>query len=183
LAADGSRSLGLRMKVLPVAIAIGCIHSGTIAGKLNGVMPATTPSGCRKLCTSMPRDTWSEKLPLRMSPRPHAYSTTSRPRAISPRASLTVLPCSAEMIRPSSSSWRASSSRKENITWVRCDSDDSDQVSKARAAAATAVSTSALSASRTRACSSPVAGLNTGAVRVAAPAVRLPLIQCSIVFT
>mgnify|MGYP006866174490 CR=1 FL=1 len=23
------------------------IHSGIIAGKLNGVMPATTPSGCR----------------------------------------------------------------------------------------------------------------------------------------
>ena len=28
------------MKVLPQAIATGDIHSGTIAGKLNGVMPA-----------------------------------------------------------------------------------------------------------------------------------------------
>ena len=27
-----------------IATAIGHIHSGTIAGKLNGVMPATTPS-------------------------------------------------------------------------------------------------------------------------------------------
>ena len=35
------------MKVLPHASATGNIHSGTIAGKLNGVMPATTPSGCR----------------------------------------------------------------------------------------------------------------------------------------
>lgn len=35
-AAEGSRSEGLRMKVLPVAMAMGCIHSGTIAGKLKG---------------------------------------------------------------------------------------------------------------------------------------------------
>ena len=45
--ADGSRSLGLRMKALPQAIATGNIHMGTMAGKLNGVMPATTPSGWR----------------------------------------------------------------------------------------------------------------------------------------
>jgi hypothetical protein len=38
---------GLETKVLPHAIAIGYIHIGTIAGKLNGVMPATTPSGWR----------------------------------------------------------------------------------------------------------------------------------------
>ena len=46
-AADGSFSDGLRMNVFPHAIAIGYIHIGTIAGKLNGVMPATTPSGWR----------------------------------------------------------------------------------------------------------------------------------------
>src|SRR6266542_4175474 len=60
LDADGSRSLGLRMKVLPQAIAIGCIHIGTIAGKLNGVMPAQTPSGWRKEYASTPLETWSE---------------------------------------------------------------------------------------------------------------------------
>ena len=47
MAIDGSFSLGFRMKVLPQASATGNIHSGTIAGKLNGVMPATTPSGWR----------------------------------------------------------------------------------------------------------------------------------------
>ena len=47
LAADGSFSDGLRMNVLPAAIAVANIHIGTIAGKLNGVMPATTPSGWR----------------------------------------------------------------------------------------------------------------------------------------
>ena len=45
--ADGSFSDGLRMNVLPVAMAVANIHIGTIAGKLNGVMPATTPSGWR----------------------------------------------------------------------------------------------------------------------------------------
>ena len=45
--ADGSFSEGLRTKQLPQAIAGAHIHMGTIAGKLNGVMPATTPRGWR----------------------------------------------------------------------------------------------------------------------------------------
>ena len=58
--ADGSRSLGLRTNVFPHAIAIGNIHIGTIAGKLNGVMPATTPSGSRNDHVSTSVETWSE---------------------------------------------------------------------------------------------------------------------------
>ena len=46
--------------MLPHAIAIGNIHIGTIAGKLNGVMPATTPSGSRKEYMSTSVETWSE---------------------------------------------------------------------------------------------------------------------------
>ena len=38
---------GLSTKQLPHAIAGAPIHMGTIAGTLNGVMPATTPSGWR----------------------------------------------------------------------------------------------------------------------------------------
>ena len=45
--ADGSFSDGLSTNVLPVASAGAHIHIGTITGKLNGVMPATTPSGWR----------------------------------------------------------------------------------------------------------------------------------------
>ena len=45
--ADGSFSDGFRTNVFPQAIAGAHIHMGTIAGKLNGVMPATTPSGWR----------------------------------------------------------------------------------------------------------------------------------------
>src|SRR3954447_12213804 len=48
-AADGSFSLGLRTTVFPAAIAIGKNHIGTIAGKLNGVISPTTPSGWRNV--------------------------------------------------------------------------------------------------------------------------------------
>ena len=46
--------------MLPQAMAKGNIHIGTMAGKLNGVMPATTPSGCRSEYRSTPVDTFSE---------------------------------------------------------------------------------------------------------------------------
>ena len=46
-ASCGSCSEGLSTKVLPHTIAIGNIHSGIIAGKLNGEIPAHTPMGCR----------------------------------------------------------------------------------------------------------------------------------------
>jgi hypothetical protein len=45
--AEGSFSDGLSTNVLPHATALANIHIGTIAGKLNGVIPATTPSGWR----------------------------------------------------------------------------------------------------------------------------------------
>src|SRR6185312_9618332 len=57
--ADGSRSEGFSTKQLPHAIAIGAIHNGTIAGKLNGVMPATTPSGWRSEYESTCEPTFS----------------------------------------------------------------------------------------------------------------------------
>ena len=38
---------GLSTKQFPHAIAGAHIHMGTIAGKLKGVIPTTTPSGCR----------------------------------------------------------------------------------------------------------------------------------------
>ena len=81
--------------MLPVAIAIGCIHSGTMIGKLNGVMPAQTPSGWRKENESTSVETWSEYSPLVSCAMPHANSTTSMPRMTSPLASSKILPCSA----------------------------------------------------------------------------------------
>jgi hypothetical protein len=43
--AEGSFSDGLSTTVLPAAIAIGKNHIGTMAGKLNGLITATGPSG------------------------------------------------------------------------------------------------------------------------------------------
>jgi hypothetical protein len=37
----------LSTNAFPQATALAHIHNGTMAGKLNGVIPATTPRGCR----------------------------------------------------------------------------------------------------------------------------------------
>src|SRR5258707_3814820 len=50
--ADGSFSLGLSTTVLPAAMAMGKNHIGTMAGKLNGEMMPTGPSGWRMEETS-----------------------------------------------------------------------------------------------------------------------------------
>ncbi len=90
------------MKQLPQASATGIIHSGTITGKLNGVMPATTPSGWRIDQASMPVPTASVYSPLSRCGMPQANSTTSSPRCTSPSASDSTLPCSAVTIAASS---------------------------------------------------------------------------------
>ena len=91
----GSFSDGLRMNVFPAAIAFGYIHIGTIAGKLKGVIPATTPSGCLVEYTSTSVDACWEKDPLRCSASPQAYSMFSMPLWTSPRESESTFPCSA----------------------------------------------------------------------------------------
>src|SRR5665647_1163992 len=133
--AEGSFSLGFRMKALPQAMALAHIHSGTITGKLNGVMPATTPRGCRIEYTSTPVEACSENPPLSSCGTPAANSTFSRPRAISPAASERTLPCSAVTIAASSSVRSRRSSRNAKSTPDRLDSDACRQ----SLAAATAV--------------------------------------------
>src|SRR5690348_1108664 len=181
--ADGSRSEGLSTNVLPVAMATGYIHIGTIAGKLNGVIPAQTPSGWRKENRSTPRETWSENSPFSSVGMPQANSTTSRPRCTSPAASESTLPCSSETISASSLVRALTSSRKVNSTFVRCESDDCDHDSNAAAAVCTASLTSSVAASSTSACCSPVAGFHTGLVRLDVPVAGLPPIQWLTVLT
>ncbi|MNT01576.1 hypothetical protein D3C72_1360480 [compost metagenome] len=101
--ADGSRSDGFKTKVLPQAMATGNIHIGTITGKLNGVMPATTPSAWRIDQASMPREIWSVNSPFSSCGMPTANSTISMPRATSPCASAKVLPCSRVSMAANSS--------------------------------------------------------------------------------
>src|SRR3954454_23015064 len=50
--AEGSFSEGFSTNVFPHAIAGAHIHIGTMTGKLNGVIPATTPSGWGVAVTS-----------------------------------------------------------------------------------------------------------------------------------
>src|SRR5512133_3048595 len=66
-ALEGARSDGLSTKVLPHATAIGHIHSGTMTGKLNGVMPAVTPSGWNSLQESIDGPTFLLCSPLSSS--------------------------------------------------------------------------------------------------------------------
>ena len=121
---EGSRSEGFSTKVLPQAMATGNIHNGTITGKLNGVMPAATPSGAYSLHESTSRPTFIECSPLSRCGMPQANSTTSSPRVTSPRASDNTLPCSEVMIRARSVAWRSSvleedSTRARLAGWFR----------------------------------------------------------------
>ena len=79
-AVSGTFSLGLSTNVLPQAIARGNIQSGTMAGKLNGVIPAQTPSGCSTVSQSTLRATFSSVSPNRREGMPQAYSMFSIPR-------------------------------------------------------------------------------------------------------
>ena len=59
-----------------IALTIGNIHRGIIAGKLNGQMPAVTPSGTRHDVMSMSVATDGELSPIVRDGTPMAYSTT-----------------------------------------------------------------------------------------------------------
>src|SRR5262245_58651981 len=108
---------------------------------------------------------------------PHAYSTFSIPRAISPSASVCTLPCSAVMTDASSLRLPSRRSRSRNNTSARPDSDAARHAGKAACAAATAASSSSLDAKSTSAACSPVAGLYTTPVRPEVPTTDRPSIQ------
>ena len=177
---DGSRSLGFRMNALPHASAGPAFQSGIIAGKLNGVMPATTPSGWRSEYTSMPVPAPSVYSPLIRCGMPTANSITSTPRWISPLESATVLPCSRESSSASSSTFWLTRSMNFIITRARRCGFQAAHSFCASTATATAASTSAALAIGTFACTSPVLGFITSAVRLDCPAVRWPSMKWEI---
>ena len=174
----GSIGLGFKIKVLPAAIATGNIHIGTITGKLNGVMPATTPSGWRNVQLSIPVLTWSVKSPFKSCGMPQANSMMSIPRETSPCASVNTLPCSAVIRCASLSLFKFTSSKNLNITRARRSGGRSAHAGKAACALATAASTSAALASATSPVTAPVAGLNTLWLRPEAPLTFLPWMKC-----
>src|SRR5690554_73548 len=176
----GSRSEGLRMNALPAAMAGPNIHIGIIAGKLNGVMPATTPSGWRNEYTSMPGPAPSVYSPLSRCGMPHANSITSSPRWMSPRASDSTLPCSDESSRASASMSASSRRLNSNITRARRCGLTAAHSRWAATAPATAASSSAAVASGTRACTLPLLGSNTSPWRPETPATCRPSMKWSI---
>ena len=91
------------MNPLPHASAKGRNQRGIIAGKLNGVIAATTPTGWRICSTSTPLATPSRFSPFSRWGIAVAASTDSIPRPTSPRASSMVLPMSSVTRRASSS--------------------------------------------------------------------------------
>ncbi len=177
IAADGSFSLGLSTNVLPQARAMANIHIGTIAGKLNGVIPATTPSGCWTLCTSTPVDACSLYPPLSSCGIPQANSMFSNPRATSPSASPSTLPCSAETNEAISLRLASISSRRWNITSARRERLVDRHEENADLATATAEETSAAEARSTEEACSPVAGFQTTPDRPETPGKTRPSTQ------
>ncbi len=91
------------MKAFPQATAKGRNQSGIIAGKLNGVIAATTPTGWRTSSTSRPLAIPSRFWPFIRWGMAVAASTDSIPRPTSPSASSWVLPMSAVTSAASSS--------------------------------------------------------------------------------
>ena len=138
------------MKALPQASAGHIFHSGIIAGKLNGVIPATTPSGWRIENMSMPGPAPSVYSPFRRCGAPMQNSATSRPRTTSPLASGRVLPCSRESASASLSMSRLRRSTNFIITRARRCGLVAAHFGCAALAPATAAASSAAEASGTR---------------------------------
>ena len=177
-AVEGHRSEGFRIIAFPQASAGPIFHSGIIAGKLKGVMPATTPSGWRMEYRSMPGPPSLVNSPFSSEGAPMQTSITSRPRCTSPRASGSVLPCSR--LTSSANSSICSTMRVPNFIItraLRCGF-VAPHAFCASAAASTALFSSSRVARGTLACTSPVAGLYTSANRPELPLTCLPFIQC-----
>ena len=146
---------------MPQARATGTIQSGTITGKLNGVIPAQTPTGWRTVSQSTSRARFGRLWPIKRLGMPQANSTISIPRWTEARDSARVLPCSRVTSWATSSAWAVNRSQNRNKTRARSTAGVSAQVGSAAAAARTARSTSPAVPSGTRAITRPVEGLYT----------------------
>src|ERR1700739_2301871 len=158
-AVRGTLSDGFRTKVLPQAMARGNIHSGTMMGKLNGVIPTHTPTGYRvdQLSTDVP--TRSTVSPIIRVGAPQANSMHSIPRSNDPCASSRVLPFSSMMSPTISCAFASSSSRNLNSTLQRCTTGVLLQAGKALWAASMAAENFSGGQRGISAHTSPVAGL------------------------
>ena len=156
--ADGSRSDGFSTNVLPQAIARAHPHRHH-RREVERRDPGDDAERLADRVDVDPVETFSENPPLSRCGIPHANSITSSPRATSPCASESTLPCSS--VRSAAISSRCSSSelaeREHDLR--RCRERVRAPRGNAALAAATARSTSSTSAKSTSPVCSPVAGL------------------------
>ena len=171
---SGTCSLGLRMNVLPHAMANGRNHMGTMAGKLNGTIAAHTPTGWRYVSQSIAVATFSRLRPCIVVGIAVAASTISTMRDTSARASGNVLPISVVTRLASSSARALSASRRPNSQRARSMVERERQAGNASRAAATAASTSGRPESGTCASTSPLAGLSTSSASAAVLGIHAP---------
>src|SRR5439155_18466440 len=162
---SGTFSLGFNTNVFPQAMAIGYIHSGTIAGKLNGTIPAQTLTGWRMVSQSTSRAMFWIDCPMISDGTPQANSTTSMPRCTEARASTSVLPCSRVTVRAISSACCTSSSRNLKRKWQRCTTGLAVHSGPAAPAASITLFTSSVEQNGTLAITLPVEGLYTSPKR------------------
>ncbi len=149
-------------------------HSGIIAGKLNGVIAATTPTGWRISSTSTPVATPSRFSPLSRCGIAVAASQDSIPRPTSAAASSSVLPMSRVTSSASSARWACRTARSSITARARTSGEVLRHSRCALRAAVTAASTSAAVESGTRASSSPVAGSRSSSSSAVADGVQRP---------
>src|SRR5687767_840303 len=105
---SGTFSEGFTIMQLPSAIALGMVQLGTMAGKLNGTIEATTPSGTCSVLHSTPLLT-SRISPVTSWGSEQANSVSSMHFSISARDSFMVLPFSS--LQSAASSLRSLSNK------------------------------------------------------------------------
>ena len=141
-------------------MAIGNIHIGTMAGKLNGVIPATTPSGCRIEYASTPggdvlREPALEQVRDPAGELDHLEPAGDLARRVGGHLAVLGADQRGQLGLPRRGAARGTRTSRS----ARLVSDVSRQPGQAPAAAATAASTSAAEAKSTVPVTCPVAGL------------------------
>src|SRR5687768_10760049 len=161
---------------LPSAMALGMVQLGTMMGKLNGTMEATTPSGTCSVRHSTPLLT-SSTSPVISCGKEQANSVSSMHFSTSATDSPMVLPFSCEHRRASSGSCFSSKVLYRKKTCTLSFIGVRDQAGNAKWAAATALSRSAFDDNGTVDNSCPSMGEITGIVRPASGSTNLPPIK------
>ena len=103
-ATSGVSDAGFSSTAFPATSAGATFHAGSAQGKFQGVMTATTPSGCRIVHRRVVGISDGRVLPPRRNPSPEYHSSRLMPFSTSPRASPSTLPSSRVSSRASASS-------------------------------------------------------------------------------